>query len=253
MGWVILEYVIFILAFYLAGSFTYGIIKTFPNTTKATVATTFYWWIAIFLAIGSLYSVYHLLWLMPLFLLLGTIFVTAWVKPNHGILATLLIPLIPAGTILWLLIYFSDSAFVFPPELIMTIPEGVTFLLNMLPPPWQEAIIKYLEIFIKGCFVIQAIRMITQVRVSMMTSHLSFTVFFSLAVLLSLKFYSAYHLLWLIPALIVINSACLTCVPFLKEEPLNTDGHTVRNAIAAILAPLIPMGIMLGVLINYSR
>ena len=148
---------------------------------------------------------------------------------------------------------FSDSAFVFPPALIMAMLEGVTSLLNVPPPPWQEAIIKYLEIFIKMCFVILTIRLMSRVRVSMMTSHLPFIVFFSLAVLLSLKFYSAYHLLWLIPALIVINSACLACVPFLKEEPLNTDGHTVRNAIVAILAPLIPMGIMLGVLINYSR
>lgn len=59
-------YVVWIAAFFFAGSWTFGVILNPGMRLKSTLVTIAYWWISIVMALISLFSAWNLLWLMPL-------------------------------------------------------------------------------------------------------------------------------------------------------------------------------------------
>jgi hypothetical protein len=66
------EYILWGLAIFFAGSWTFGMLIRPSYRMKNTVVAVVYWWVAIaFVYLGEL-SALNLLWLMPLALILPT-------------------------------------------------------------------------------------------------------------------------------------------------------------------------------------
>src|SRR5262245_3537688 len=105
----IFSYVVWGAAFFFAGSWTFGLAVRPDFRLKSTIASLIFWWLEIALAIFGLFSHFHLLWLMPLSILLpGAVMQTeirtslASSVPTIFLKSSLLI-----GPTIALLVYFS--------------------------------------------------------------------------------------------------------------------------------------------------
>ena len=63
-------YIVWGLVLFFAGSWTFGLVARPDFRLKSTIVTLIYWWGFIGLVFLSGLSVYHLLWLMPLALII---------------------------------------------------------------------------------------------------------------------------------------------------------------------------------------
>ncbi len=65
-----MSYIVWGLVLFFAGSWTFGLVVRPDFRLKSTIVTLIYWWAFIGLVFLSDLSVYHLLWLMPLALII---------------------------------------------------------------------------------------------------------------------------------------------------------------------------------------
>jgi len=78
-----ITYVLWAVAFLFAGSWTFWLfVSPHMRLTNAIVSVS-YWWIAICLALVSAFSVLHLLWLMPLALIVPRLYVQAQIASGR--------------------------------------------------------------------------------------------------------------------------------------------------------------------------
>ena len=59
-------YLVWAAAFFFAVSWTFVLLAKPHHRVKSTVVTVIYWWIGIGLCLAGLFSPWHLLWVMPL-------------------------------------------------------------------------------------------------------------------------------------------------------------------------------------------
>ncbi len=93
----IMDIIILVVALFFAGSWTFGLLST-PNTAPSTKVTVLYWWIEILIAFLDGYSALHLLWLMPISVVISTISVST------GMFVTLIKSLVVLGPVIYFLI-----------------------------------------------------------------------------------------------------------------------------------------------------
>ena len=72
-----MAYLAWAVVLFFAGSWTFGLIVRPDLRLKSTIVTLIYWWAAIGLVAFTSISVYHLLWLMPLALIVPLVLMHA--------------------------------------------------------------------------------------------------------------------------------------------------------------------------------
>lgn len=66
-------YALWVVVFFFSASWTLGLVINPSMRIKSTIVTIVYWWSSIGFALASLFSPWHLLWVMPLALIVPTI------------------------------------------------------------------------------------------------------------------------------------------------------------------------------------
>lgn len=110
MGW--LRIVVWGVALFFAAGWTLGFILSPGYRLLSSVAAVVYWWCAIALAAAGAFSVLHLLWFMPLALLVSGRLMLSFMRVRGSIrdlgLVFFVISLVPVlGTTLAVLWYLS--------------------------------------------------------------------------------------------------------------------------------------------------
>lgn len=100
-------YVLWTIVFFFSVSWTLGLIINPSMRVKSTIATIIYWWISIGLALESTFNPWHLLWLMPLELIVPVIFMYFEMasKSRASVTSVFYQSFIIIGPVLGLLIY----------------------------------------------------------------------------------------------------------------------------------------------------
>lgn len=96
----ILKYITWGLALFFAGGWTFGLIVRPIGQLKCNYATVIFWWAEIVLAAFGSFNVFHLLWLLPLTLLIP------WEVQKVGLRARLRTGIVPES----IMVIFIKSA-----------------------------------------------------------------------------------------------------------------------------------------------
>lgn len=106
----ILKYIVWGLTLFFAGSWAFGMFVRPDFRLKCNVVTVIFWWAEIALAALGFYSVFHLLWLMPISLFIPGAVQQAELKKRFAHAPTAVIfakSAVPVSLALAALIYFS--------------------------------------------------------------------------------------------------------------------------------------------------
>ena len=104
-----MTYVIWIVALFFSISWSLGLFVQPNLRLKSTIVTLVYWWLIIGIVFLLEFSVYHLIWLMPLALFVPLIFMQTKVLSQRytSTVSIFIKSLFILGTAIWLLYYFS--------------------------------------------------------------------------------------------------------------------------------------------------
>ncbi len=102
-----LEYIVLGIALFFAGSWTLLLIKRPNSRVRSTIVTVMYWWLAIGLC--GFFSVFHLLWFMPLAAFTPMIIMIGSYKFGYqnSVLSIFIKSLLVLGSALAVLLYWS--------------------------------------------------------------------------------------------------------------------------------------------------
>lgn len=97
-------YVLWAAVLFFAGSWTLGLLMNPRMRLKSTIVTVLYWWICIGFAATSQFSPWHLLWLMPLSLVVPMLFMM-----TGSVVAIFIASAIIIGPAIGALLYFGGA------------------------------------------------------------------------------------------------------------------------------------------------
>ena len=97
-------YALWAIVLFFVGSWTLGLLLNPKMRMRSTVVTVVYWWISIGLATTSSFSPWHLLWLMPVSLVVPMLFMF-----SGSTIATFLASGLILGPAIGAVVYFGGA------------------------------------------------------------------------------------------------------------------------------------------------